>query len=95
MAVAHGRTMDVCWIDSKAMYGDPVTHRGNEGQAEAYVHRYGPGVILYWFGHSLEAEDAGGGDVGVVEFGVPKFKTICDVLRGGGRGEMRKIDVRL
>ncbi|GMH75946.1 hypothetical protein TL16_g06917 [Triparma laevis f. inornata] len=27
-----GKWMNVCWIDSKAMYGDPLTHKNNLGQ---------------------------------------------------------------
>lgn len=43
----------VCWIDSKAMFGDVNVHQSSVlPQAEAYLHRFGPGLILYWFGHA-------------------------------------------
>eukprot|EP00934_Nitzschia_sp_Nitz4_P004059 Nitzschia sp. Nitz4//scaffold150_size53981//12331//13028//NITZ4_006672-RA/size53981-augustus-gene-0.33-mRNA-1//1//CDS//3329537056//4049//frame0 len=43
----------VCWIDSKAMFGDSFSHNKQVlPQAESYVHRFGPGMILYWFGHA-------------------------------------------
>lgn len=35
------------------MYGDVETHRTSVyPQAKTYIHRYGPGMILYWFGHA-------------------------------------------
>ena len=38
------------WIDSKAMFGDPHTHeKENMAQLQGYVHRYGPGMVIYWF----------------------------------------------
>ena len=40
----------VNWIDSKAMFGDPMTHRSNLDQLKKYVHRLGPGMVIYWFG---------------------------------------------
>jgi CDAN1-interacting nuclease 1 len=43
----------ICWIDSKALFGDENTHRTSVlPQAESYVHRFGPGLVLYWFGHA-------------------------------------------
>lgn len=43
----------VCWIDSKAMFGDVRTHNEKViSQAEGYLHRFGPGLVLYWFGHA-------------------------------------------
>lgn len=43
----------ITWIDSKAMFGDVETHKTSVlPQAEAYIHRYGPGMVLYWFGHA-------------------------------------------
>jgi hypothetical protein len=35
------------------MFGDTFTHHSSVlPQAEAFVHRFGPGLILYWFGHA-------------------------------------------
>lgn len=43
----------ITWIDSKALFGDVDTHNHSVvPQAESYIHRFGPGLILYWFGHA-------------------------------------------
>jgi len=43
----------ICWIDSKALFGDVTTHKTSVlPQAETYINRFGPGLILYWFGHA-------------------------------------------
>ncbi|KAL7522883.1 hypothetical protein ACHAWX_007617 [Stephanocyclus meneghinianus] len=43
----------ICWIDSKALYGDVDTHTNTVlPQVESYVHRFGPGLVIYWFGHA-------------------------------------------
>jgi hypothetical protein len=43
----------ICWIDSKALYGDVDTHTNSVlPQIESYIHRFGPGLIIYWFGHA-------------------------------------------
>lgn len=64
----------ICWIDSKAMFGDVRTHQTSVlPQAEAYVHRYGPGMVLYWFGHApLERLETSQGDVVMVGYELPK-----------------------
>ena len=37
----------------QALYGDVGTHKTTVlPQAVSYVHRFGPGMILYWFGHA-------------------------------------------
>ncbi|EFJ44775.1 hypothetical protein VOLCADRAFT_46728, partial [Volvox carteri f. nagariensis] len=41
----------VCWVDSKATFGDHRTHiKQVEEQYCTYVNRYGPGMVIYWFG---------------------------------------------
>ena len=41
----------VNWIDSKAMFGDPTTFETEHlPQLMGYVNRYGPGMVIYWFG---------------------------------------------
>ncbi|RLN89620.1 hypothetical protein BBJ28_00014457 [Nothophytophthora sp. Chile5] len=47
-----GQLHVVHWIDSKAMFGDRHTHETeNASQLQGYVNRYGPGMVIYWFGH--------------------------------------------
>lgn len=47
------------------MFGDVKTHQTSVlPQAESYLHRFGPGLILYWFGHApLEMLDDAHGDI--------------------------------
>mmetsp|Transcript_32486 Transcript_32486/g.71310 ORF Transcript_32486/g.71310 Transcript_32486/m.71310 type:complete len:388 (+) Transcript_32486:41-1204(+) len=63
----------VCWIDSKALFGDVQTHNNSVlPQAESFVHRFGPGLILYWFGHApIERLGDGHGDVLVTGWKLP------------------------
>jgi|EP00945_MAST-04E_sp_MAST-4E-sp1_P005365 CDAN1-interacting nuclease 1 len=44
------RTHTVNWIDSKAMFGDEKQHKKNMDQFTSYTSRYGPGMVIYWFG---------------------------------------------
>ena len=55
------------------MFGDVHTHQTSVlPQAEAYVHRYGPGMVLYWFGHApLERLDNSQGDICIVQYNLP------------------------
>ena len=41
----------ICWVDSKATFGDPFTHeKSNDAQIKAYTHLFGPGLVIYWHG---------------------------------------------
>lgn len=43
------------WIESKAMFGGPEQLRtAMQRQLFPYWNRYGPGAVIYWFGHILE-----------------------------------------
>jgi uncharacterized membrane protein YqaE (UPF0057 family) len=45
----------------KALFGDAHTHKDSVlPQAESYIHRFGPGMLLYWFGHAPMLPDANG-----------------------------------
>lgn len=65
----------ICWIDSKALYGDIETHNNSVlPQVETYVHRFGPGMVLYWFGHApLSRLGDGHGDVVIFGNDLPDF----------------------
>ena len=53
----------------QALYGDIHTHNDDVlSQAESYLHRFGPGMVLYWFGHApLERLDTCQGDITILD----------------------------
>ena len=61
------------WVDSKAYFGDEYTHKNSVlQQAEAYFHRFGSGLILYWFGHApMSRLENAGGDIFVTGWSFP------------------------
>ncbi|KAH7387359.1 hypothetical protein KP509_16G019500 [Ceratopteris richardii] len=47
----------VNWIDSKASFGDEFNHKNQaELQFQRYVNRFGPGMVIYWFGFVEELD---------------------------------------
>lgn len=45
----------VNWIESKALFGDIKTHkRYLYSQLSSYSNRFGPGIVIYWFGYHEE-----------------------------------------
>ena len=64
----------ICWIDSKALFGDIDTHTTSVlPQVESYVHRFGPGMVLYWFGHApLNKLGTAKGDVVIWGWDLPE-----------------------
>jgi len=80
----------ICWIDSKALFGDIETHTNSVlPQVETYVHRFGPGLVLYWFGHApLSRLDDGHGDVMIMGGDLPNVFLLPTGelhVRGGGK----------
>jgi len=61
-------------LSRKALFGDVNTHQTSVvPQAESYVHRFGPGLILYWFGHApLELLDDAHGDIVISSWNFPE-----------------------
>lgn len=78
----------VCWIDSKALFGDVDTHAQSVlPQVESYVHRFGPGLVLYWFGHApLSRLGDGRGDVVIAGVDLPELMMLPTGDRHGRGG---------
>ena len=59
---------------TKALFGDEGTHLTSVlPQAESYVHRFGPGMILYWFGHApLSKLGDANGDLVIQGYDLPQ-----------------------
>ena len=46
------------WVESKASFGDVATMADSYSkQFSPYRRRFGPGLVIYWFGHVHDAAD--------------------------------------
>lgn len=51
----------ICWIESKANFGDDVELRRNlRKQLEPYTQMFGEGAVVYWYGHTKGAQSPPG-----------------------------------
>ncbi|ALC44147.1 CG12713 [Drosophila busckii] len=56
----------VNWIESKANFGDPKSHMWNiQQQLQSYCNRFGPGIIIYWFGYQEETSQLPDNNIGI------------------------------
>ncbi|XP_017010884.2 CDAN1-interacting nuclease 1 [Drosophila takahashii] len=54
------------WIESKANFGDTKGHKFNiQQQLHSYCNRFGPGIIIYWFGYHEETPSLPDNSIGI------------------------------
>ncbi|EDW94939.1 uncharacterized protein Dyak_GE22282 [Drosophila yakuba] len=54
------------WIESKANFGDTKAHKFNiQQQLQSYCNRFGPGIIIYWFGYHEETPSLPDNNIGI------------------------------
>jgi len=41
----------ICWIESKASFGDEEALRSDSGQLRSFSESFGPGLVVYWMGY--------------------------------------------
>nr|CAG4646434.1 EOG090X0A0V [Macrothrix elegans] len=61
------------WIESKALFGDEEVHQGYlKDQLFSYWNRFGPGLVIYWFGYIEQLEKMHQNRVILVRDSLPK-----------------------
>ncbi|XP_050742263.1 CDAN1-interacting nuclease 1 isoform X2 [Drosophila biarmipes] len=67
------------WIESKANFGDPKGHKFNiQQQLHSYCNRFGPGIIIYWFGYHEETPLLPDNNIGITV--LPDFPAKEDLV---------------
>jgi len=86
----------ICWIDSKALFGDERMHNLDiVPQAQGFIHRFGPGLILYWYGHApLDRLNNSYGDLVITGWNVPDefMLPTGDIVTHGSINHLNKVD---
>lgn len=69
------------WIESKALFGDEDHHKNYlKEQLWSYWNRYGPGMVIYWFGFIDELDDNRDRGI-IVSDHFPTDIQLCDPLK--------------
>ena len=81
----------VHWIDSKAKFADEVTlNRDYAGSLQSYVNRFGPGMVIYWFGFVEDVQSKMHQDGNI--FITDTFQRNVQMLKGSTLAELKDID---
>ncbi|KAI0567802.1 hypothetical protein FGB62_1g650 [Gracilaria domingensis] len=78
------RNKVVRWIDSKAKFGDEYTlNKDYVSSVSSYIGRFGPGMVIYWFGFIEDCNSRMLQDNGLLI--ADKFPTEIELLPGSSR----------
>ncbi|KAH8378734.1 hypothetical protein KR009_000991, partial [Drosophila setifemur] len=74
------------WIESKANFGDTRGHMFNiQQQLQSYINRFGPGIIIYWFGYHEETPQLPDNNIGITvlaDFPAKEDLVLMDLAKG-------------
>nr|SVE91902.1 EOG090X0A0V [Daphnia sinensis] len=67
------------WIESKALFGDEEVHRGYlKDQLYSYWNRFGPGLVIYWFGYVEDLEKIHQNRIILIRDALPRNMVLMD-----------------
>lgn len=79
IAIYHNDKWQViCWFESKALFGDDEVHEEYvRNQLWPYVNRFGPGAVIYWYGHIKDVRGVEEGQDNIIVLdGLPEGRII-------------------
>ncbi|PXF46142.1 hypothetical protein BWQ96_04148 [Gracilariopsis chorda] len=85
------RNKVIRWIDSKAKFGDKYTlNQDYTSSVSSYIGRFGPGMVIYWFGFIEDCDSGMLNDNGLVV--MDRFPTEIETLPGSSRFSVDLLD---